>query len=89
LRAGVILIHRTSPYTDPKSFAGLSQAIEGVGVSAYTGAAQYITDKSYLTAAASVLATEARHASWVASAVNKYAGWSGALDVSFLLASIG
>ncbi|KAJ7087712.1 ferritin-like domain-containing protein [Mycena crocata] len=69
------------PYTDPKSFAGLSQAIEGVGVSAYTGAAQYITDKSYLTAAASILATEARHASWVASAVNKYAGWSGAIDV--------
>ncbi|KAJ6484966.1 ferritin-like domain-containing protein [Mycena vulgaris] len=69
------------PYTDPKSFAALSQAIEGVGVSAYTGAAQYITDKAYLTAAASVLATEARHASWVASAVNKYAGWSGALDV--------
>ncbi|KAJ7491887.1 ferritin-like domain-containing protein [Mycena latifolia] len=71
----------TFPYTDPKSFAGLSQVIEGVGVSAYTGAAQYITDKTYLTAAASVLATEARHASWVASAVNKYAGWSGALDV--------
>ncbi|KAJ7023294.1 ferritin-like domain-containing protein [Mycena alexandri] len=69
------------PYTDPKSFAALSQAIEGVGVSAYTGAAQFITDKKYLTAAASVLSTEARHASWVASAVNKYAGWSGALDV--------
>jgi len=69
------------PYTDPKSFAGLSQAIEGVGVSAYTGAAQFITNPAYLTAAASVLATEARHASWVASAVNKYAGWSGALDV--------
>ncbi|KAF7338580.1 Protein rds1 [Mycena venus] len=69
------------PYTDPKSFAALSQVIEGVGTSAYTGAAQYITSKSYLTAAASVLATEARHASWVASAVNKFAGWSGALDV--------
>ncbi|KAJ6514902.1 ferritin-like domain-containing protein [Mycena vitilis] len=69
------------PYTDPKSFAALSQAIEGVGVSAYIGAAQYITDKTYLSAAASVLSTEARHASWVASAVNKYAGWSGALDV--------
>ncbi|KAJ6581852.1 ferritin-like domain-containing protein, partial [Mycena capillaripes] len=69
------------PYTDLKSFAALSQAIEGVGVSAYTGAAQYITDKGYLTAAASVLSTEARHASWVASAVNKNAGWSGALDV--------
>ncbi|KAJ7367745.1 ferritin-like domain-containing protein [Mycena albidolilacea] len=69
------------PYTDPVSFAALSQVIEGVGTSAYTGAAQYITSKSYLTAAASVLATEARHASWVASAVNKFAGWSGALNV--------
>jgi hypothetical protein len=74
-----------SPYTDPVSFAALSQVIEGVGTSAYTGAAQYITSKSYLTAAASVLATEARHASWVASAVNKFAGWSGALDVRILV----
>jgi hypothetical protein len=35
-------------------------------VTAYTGAAQYISSKKYLTVAASVLATEARHASWVA-----------------------
>jgi hypothetical protein len=67
----------------------LSQVIEGVGTSAYTGAAQYITSKSYLTAAASVLATEARHASWVASAVNKFAGWSGALDVRFFVQTLG
>ncbi|KAF8954007.1 ferritin-like domain-containing protein [Flammula alnicola] len=73
------------PYTDPKSFAALSQILEGVGTSAYTGAAQLITNKDYLTAAASVLATEARHASWVASAVNKFAGWSGAFDVPLSL----
>ena len=32
--------------------------------------------------AASILSTEARHASWVASAVNKYAGWGSAFEVS-------
>ncbi|KAJ7582715.1 ferritin-like domain-containing protein [Mycena floridula] len=71
------------PYTDPKSFAALAMLMHftGVGVSAYTGAAQYITTPGYLTAAASVLATEARHAAWVASAINKQQPWSGALDV--------
>lgn len=55
--------------------------LEGVGTSAYIGAAQFIENKDYLTAAASVLATEARHAAWVSAAVNKGDPWSGPFDV--------
>ncbi|KAG8956474.1 hypothetical protein FRC03_010824 [Tulasnella sp. 419] len=59
------------PYNDVSSFAALAMALEGVGTSAYLGAAQFITNKDFLTAAASVLATEARHASWISSAIQK------------------
>src|SRR4051794_36650722 len=69
-----------SPYTDPKSFAALSQVLEGVGASAYTGAAQLPTNKASLTAAPSTLATKARHASWVASAVNMVTPWGTAFE---------
>ncbi|KIY66361.1 hypothetical protein CYLTODRAFT_463573 [Cylindrobasidium torrendii FP15055 ss-10] len=72
-------------YNNPKEFAAVAQILEGVGVSAYAGAAQYIKNPDYLTAAAVVLSTEARHASWVASAVNDVQPWSGALDVPLTL----
>ncbi|KAG6917053.1 hypothetical protein DXG01_004105 [Tephrocybe rancida] len=76
------------PHTTPTEFAALSNVLEGVGVSAYTGAAGFIENKEYLTAAASVLATESRHASWVAAAVNHGSGWSGALDVPLTLDTV-
>jgi len=71
----------TYPYTDLKSFLALSQVFEGVGTSAYLGAAQFITDKANLETAGSILTTEARQAAWVASSVNSDTPWSGAFDI--------
>lgn len=53
-------------------------------MSAYAGAAKFITNPDYLTAAAVILSTEARHASWIADTVNGVEPWSGPLDVSHI-----
>src|SRR4051812_31973837 len=52
-------------YTDPKAFMMTAAALENTGVSAYDGAAQFITDPDLLTAAGSIVAVEARHASYL------------------------
>ncbi|TFY77487.1 hypothetical protein EWM64_g6526 [Hericium alpestre] len=68
------------PYDDPKSFLHISHALETVGTSAYEGAAKFIQNRDYLMAAATILGVEARHSSWLDSAVRKGAAWSTSFD---------
>jgi len=53
----------TSVLTDVKTMTGFARVLEQVGVSAFLGAAQLVSSKSILVAAASVLTIEARHQS--------------------------
>ncbi len=52
-------------YASPEAFLATAAALENTGVSAYDGAAQFIADAGLLTAAGSIVAVEARHASYL------------------------
>ena len=52
-------------FTSRDSVLGTAKAFEDLGVSAYNGAGQLITDVSYLLVAGKIVSVEARHAAYI------------------------
>ncbi|OAX39344.1 hypothetical protein K503DRAFT_739622 [Rhizopogon vinicolor AM-OR11-026] len=68
------------PDTDPMSFVSTSFMLETVGVSAYSGAARFLSNSDYITSSGAILAVEARQSAWINSAISKANPWNTAFD---------
>ncbi|VDC03276.1 unnamed protein product [Peniophora sp. CBMAI 1063] len=73
----------SSVLTDISTTATLARMVENVGVGAFLGAADLISDPTILTAAASILTVEARHQT-ILNTLNGGAAIPGAFDLPLL-----
>ena len=89
LAAGLISPGQTfNPFADDVSFLLGAYIFEDVGVTAYAGAARYITNPDYLEAAGAILATEAYHGGAIRSLIANIGGGGAANAISALRASL-
>ncbi len=87
--AGLIASGQTfNPFADDVSFLLGAYIFEDVGVTAYAGAARYITNPNYVTAAGAILATEAYHGGAIRTLLANIGAGQAANAISNLRATL-